>query len=573
MELKRWMSQPREVLAVDTETEGLNWTKDRIRLIQVGDIQDGWAMRWDMWGGAALEVLQRYEGRVVYHNAKFDTHMLDRWAGWSQPRHLVDDTMVMAHIMDSTRPVGLKPLTTFHVDRRAAALETILDEAKANNGWTWATIPFDFAPYWQYGALDCVLAAHLWHIFKPQVTALAPKAYDLEMSRTWVVQRQERLGIKVDRTYTEQKLYEFMTYVDQAAAWCEQTYGVSAGSDAKIIERLEQDGISFSKLTPSGSRYALDKEVLEGIIAATRHPLAETILQRRRLQKLASTYLSNFLSMSDSYGILHPNVKVLGARTSRESVTEPALQTLPRKSEANAAAITVRNCVTARDEEHTLVMCDFAQIEFRMFAHFTRDPGLIGAFAEGDFFVNVTRELWNDTTIQKSDERRQSVKNGMYALGYGAGAEKIALTTGQTLDAVMFFLDQLNARYPGIKLLQRQVQNVALHRAATEGIPYVVSPLTGRRHVADEGKEYALVNYLVQGTAAEVFKMKTVELSAAGLDEFMVLGVHDEVVFDVPNDRVEEIKPVIKEIMTDDQFAVPLTVEVSTAFRWGEAQK
>jgi DNA polymerase-1 len=108
-------------------------------------------------------------------------------------------------------------------------------------------------------------------------------------------------------------------------------------------------------------------------------------------------------------------------------------------------------------------------------------------------------------------------------------------------------------------------------RETTEGAAYVQCPLTGRRHVADDGKVYALVNYMVQGLAAAVFKRKTVELAAAGFDDRLILGVHDEVVLDLHNDELEDAIPRIREIMTDtDTFSVPLTAGVSTGFRWGE---
>lgn len=571
-EFMRWLGQRHEVLAVDTETEGLNWTKHKVRLIQVGDRMDGWAMPWDLWGGVALEALGKYEGQVVMHNAKFDTHMIDRWMGHSIPRHRIDDTMIMAHIMDPTRPVGLKPLTAYHIDRKAAAASVMLDEAMTLNGWGWDTVPIDFPLYWQYGALDTVLTCRLWELLKPQVMADAPKAYDLEMANVWVTQRMERKGCQLDVPYTEGKLHDFRAYVEEAGAWCEQQYGVYPGSNQKVIQRLQADGIEFWKHTPAGA-LSLDKEVLEGIVAATGHPLAATVLQRRRLEKLASTYLANFLTQVGPDGRIRPNVKVLGARTSRESVTEPALQTLPRKSEASPAAIAVRNCITASPDS-SLIMCDFSQIEMRMFAHFAEDPGLSSAFVGHDFFVNVARELYQDMGLVKSDPRRQFTKNGMYALGYGAGAEKIALTTGQTLERVKEFLDLLAIRYPGIKRLQRNVQSAALQRKATEGVPYVRSPLTNRRHVADEGKEYALVNYLIQGTAAEVFKTKKVEAANAGLEDYMILGVHDEIILDVPNDLADDVARLIPQVMSDDKmFSVPLEAEVSQAFRWGEAVK
>lgn len=568
-EFMRWLGERHEVIAVDTETTGLDPMREHVRLIQVGDAMHGWAMPWNLWGGVALEALNKYDGQIVMHNAKFDTHFIDRDMAHVIPRHRIDDTMVMAHILDPTYSVALKSLTSRFIDRRAADAQQVLDQMMVNNGWTWATVPVDLKEYWGYGALDTVLTARLWAILKPRVMAEAPKAYDLEMAATWVIQGMERKGCKVDIDYTAAKLKDFTTYVDQAGRWCESEYGIKPGTNSAVIAALEADGIVVPVKYTNGGARSLDKEVLEGVIATTGHPLAQTVLQRRRLQKLASTYLANFIKLADADGYLHPNVKVLGARTSRTSVTEPALQTLPRRSEANQAAITVRNCITASDL-CTLILCDFDQIEMRMFAHFAEDPALIAAFLEGDFFCNVATELYAQEVL-KGNPLRQYTKNGMYALGYGAGAEKIALTTGRELTAVLEFLKLLEVRYPGIKRLQRAVQQAALHRKATEGVPYVLSPLTNRKHVADEGKEYALVNYLIQGTAAEVFKMKLVEAANAGLDEYMILGVHDEIILDVPLDVADDVEQTVQAVMTDRElFKVPLTAGVDRAARWGE---
>lgn len=574
MALKTWLGERRDVLAFDTETEGLRWTEHRVRLIQLGDALTGWAIPWDLWGGVALECLDAYEGRLVGHNVKFDTHMIERWCDRIIPRHRTDDTMLMSQVLEPHRSAALKSLTSYHIDPRASAAQRQLDELMTGNGWTWATVPIDLQAYWAYGALDTVLTAQLWGILSPRVQAEVPAAYDLELARTWVVQRQERNGCHIDVPYTRDRLDEFEAYVAAAGAWCKEHYGVAPGSNAAIIERLEADGVTvLDKRTGSGAR-SLDREVLEDAIATSRHPLAETVLQRRRLQKLASAYLSNFIAAADEDGIIHPNVRVMGARTGRESITEPALQTLPRRSSDNPAAITVRNCITGRTEDHTLVMCDFSQIEMRLLAHLSNDDGLRAAFGQGDFFTNVARELNGDPNLDKSDPRRQLTKNGMYALSYGAGAEKIALTAGVPLAAVHDFLGQLDARFPGIRRLQHDVDRVARERAEEEGEAYVRSPLTRRRHVADERREYALVNFLIQGTAAEVFKMKTVELAAAGLDEYLVLGVHDEVVLDVPNDEVEAVTETVHRIMNDDQLlSVPIEADVVHAYRWGEAVK
>jgi DNA polymerase I-like protein with 3'-5' exonuclease and polymerase domains len=576
-DLKAWLGERRDVLAIDTETEGLQWWHEKVRLIQLGDAMTGWAIPWDLWGGIALEAIKMYdEGPMVFHNAKFDVHMIEHWTKHRLPYERIDDTRVMGHILDPNRPTGLKTLASLFVDRQAATASRVLDEAMAKNGWTWATVPIDFEPYWAYGALDTVLTARLWQVLKPQVMAEAPRAYDLEMAVTWVISRMERKGLALDVQYTRERKVEFDTYVNQVEEFVQDTYGCKPGSNEKIIEIVSNaTGWQPTKQTAGGA-WSLDKEVLEEMTLRTGHPLAQLILQRRRLQKLSSTYLSNFLKL-ESGGRIHPSFNTLknenskyGARTGRMSVTDPALQTLPRRSESNPAAIMVRNCITA-SEGSSLIMCDFDQIEMRMFGHFSRDPGLMAAFGEGDFFTNVCRQLWNDATIVKKDERRQHTKNGMYALGYGAGEEKIALTTGQTLEAVQQFLAMLAATFPGIKSFQKQVERVALDRKVQEGAGYVRSPLTGRKFTADDGKEYALVNYLIQGTAAEVLKIKNLELDAAGLGDYMILDVHDEVILDVPDDDVAEVAPLVQSIVQDDKlFAVPLTAGVDISKRWGE---
>lgn len=568
---KEWLGQTRDVLGLDLETDGLDRTHGQIRLIQFGDADAGWALPWDLWRGVAIEALKTYTGQYVLHNGLFDMHFIDRLSGVYVPRHQLDDSMVMAHLLDSTQAVGLKPLTSRFIDRRAATMQGILDEGMTNNGWTWATVPLDFAPYWNYGALDPVLTSHLWRLLKPQVMATCPKAYDLEMAMTWVAQGMERKGCHLDIEFTREKLTAFEQYVEQAEAWCIDQYGVKPGSTQGVIERLRSDGVEFFKTT-NGGALSLDKEVLEGIVVTTGHPLAETVLQRRRIQKLASGYLSNFLEMVDDDSRVRPSIRVLGARTGRMSMSAPALQTLPRRSEANPAAITVRNCITA-SPGHTLLMCDFAQIEQRLLAHFANDEGLIAAFSGEDFFLSIARELYDDVSMVKKDLRRQICKNSMYALAYGAGAEKIALTSGRPLEVIEDFLTLLGLRFPGIKKFQREVSTVAMRRKQTEGLAYVRSPLTGRRHVADDGKEYALVNFLLQGTACEFFKQKNIELAMAGLDQFLVLDVHDEIVLDIGNDVIDEVAPLVHEIMTDDTtFKVKIESEVSRSFRWGDAK-
>lgn len=581
--LKRWLGERRDVLALDVETEGLKWWRDRVRLVQLGDANDGWAVPWQLWGGVVEECLRSYEGRLVFHHYKFDAAMIEHWSAVdgfpiTLPLSRVDDTMIMAHVLDPRQSMSLKNLASRFVDAKAATASRVLDAAMSEQRWTWATVSVRFQPYWAYGALDTVLTARLWEVLKPQVDADCPRAYDLELAVTECVRSMARRGCRIDTAYTRQRLEEFTGYVERSADWCQQHYGVQPGQDQAVIARLQADGCELTKKTKSGARLALDREVLESL----DHPLAAVVLQRRRVQKLASAYLENFLELQVDE-IVHPGFNEVrekddhshyGARTGRMSVTEPALQTLPRRSEANPLAITVRNCVAARPD-HTLVMADFDQIEMRLTAHFAGDRGLAEAFEHGDFFTNVARELYADPALEKADARRQLTKNGMYALTYGAGAEKIALTTKTALEQVHAFLGNLGQRFPGIKAFQSEVANRAYQRHHDEGEAYVRSPLTGRRYAApSRDKAYVLTNYLIQGTAGEILKMKDLELQAAGLGEFMTLNVHDEVLLDCPDDQLAEVKHVVERVMNDPNLiSVPLTAAVQTAERWGDASK
>lgn len=906
LEFQRWLGERRErdVIASDVESTGLSQERDHMRLCQFGDLRRGWAMDTRDWLGVVKHVFARYEGRFVFHNAPFDYGMLSK-EGVSVPLDRVDDTLPMCHILEPHMSKALKSQAARHVDPVAAGAQAKLDEAiGSRGGWTWATVPTNFPPYWQYGALDAVLTAHLEADRRPVIDREAPRAYELENGVRWVLFRAERYGAHIDTAYTRSRLDAFLAYCEQVERWCWENYRLKPGSNAAVIRALRADGFDnesyWTKRTEKGA-LALDKDVLEGI----PHPLAEAVLGRRRLQKLASTYLENFLAGVDADDILHPSIDSLGARTSRMSMHDPNLQNLPRRSESNPAADAVRSCVSTRWENGRLLMCDFDQIEMRLLAHFSRDEALAAAFREeGDFFVNIGRSLFGDPEFTKKDPRRQPVKNcvpvdtteiltqrgwltadevkigdqtlgldpvtrttrwtevtavhryedaevvrlgnsfrsfettrahrwvaehertgalhfittdeqpgtpfrlvlaascaegnssviteqeaavlgwvlsdgsiirgeftgataqgkngqrvkcemsigqrkphriaeidalltdiphkryshsvgggaswrldtswarsvltrvgihdkhnfdpwqvalrlgdaqrramiatldagdggcsarglvmitqasgspvselcvalgyltgrysrvrvrrpngegwqkndvdvidhqrptmtgqrtrvtpsrrcdvwcvttelgtwtmrqertpvitgnSMYAQVYGAGVPKAAATAGVPQHVMQALFNQIHTLYPGIKRFQRQVDEGAWARFRAEGVAYARSPLTDRFHVADHGKIYALVNYLIQGAGAEVLKMKILEADAAGLGPWFVVPVHDELVLDVPGEYVRDAVHTLRKVMNDDSLLdVPVTASVSHGRRWGEKEE
>lgn len=567
-------------VALDTESTGLVRGTDFVRMTQIGGVDAGWAIPHHRWSGLVVEFLRKFTGRLTLHNAKFDAGMLAH-DGIQLPRERVDDTMVMSHILEPHMSSALKQQSRRFVDDAAASAQVSLDVAiNGRGGWTWATVPIDYGPYWQYAALDTVLTArlreHHWPLMQPYL-----KAYDLEMAYTWLSERMENHGMRVDRDYAREKKAVFDEYagtpatatapaiLGTAAVWIKEHYGVSAGSNQAIIKVLQEAGYTFDKLTVSGA-LALDKEVLAGI----DHPLATTVLQRRQLQKMSSTYLKHFIEDADAAGYIHPDIRTMGARTGRSSISRPSLQNLPTKSEANRAAESVRDCVIA-SEGNRLMFCDFDQIEMRLLAHLSGDAGLRQAFLDpGDFFCNLGAQIFDDPDFQKKDPRRRLVKNGSYAKIYGAGIPKMARTLGVPEAVMRTVMARFDASYPGVNRFQKSVESRAWERQRSEGVPYAVSSLTGRRHVADTNKVYTLLNYLIQGTAAEALKLKALELDAAGLGDYLVIPVHDEVVLDVPADLVQDTARVLHSTMNDtEMFSVPVSASVAVGDRWGRKEE
>lgn len=570
--LMTWLGErrPDDIIGIDIESTGLDKFRDRTRLVQIGDENTGWAIPWEDWGGVVREVVRKYTGWYVGHNfVSFDWTFLER-EGVVVPRDRLHDSRPLAHIVDPTFSTALKNLAARHVDSRAKVMQDELDDAiGAKGGWTWATVPIDFAKYWQYGALDPVITIRLWNELKKKVDEEdAWRAYEVELGAAWVTRQMEINGAHVNRAYAAEYLTKYTHYCEEVAQWVKAKYGIGAGSNQAIIDVLKQEGFDFVKRTKSGAD-ALDADVLSSI----DHPLANAVLSRRKLQKVASTYLSHIVGDADEDDLMHPSINPLGARTSRMSMSGPNLQNLPRASEKNPAATTVRNCYTTRyGDDGRMVFCDFDQIEMRGLAHMSQDAGLRGAFLmPDDFFIVLARSVFNDPSIEsKKDPRRQVVKNVGYGKIYGAGIAKLALTARISEEQAAAAMHAFDASFPGVRAFQNRVQRVALERKASEGVGYVRSPLTNRRHPSDPGKEYALVNYLVQGLAAEMFKMKLVELDNAGLGSRMILAVHDEVILDLPNEEIPDVINILKDVMNDDQLlSVPVTAGIATGQRWG----
>lgn len=574
LEMKRWLGERRDVLGLDTETSGLDpWAPNaRLRLIQLGDHRTGWAVPYEQWGGAALELMRAWHGEFTLHNAAFDAKWLEIHAKWKMPWHRTHDTLIMGQIDNPGGRNDLKHLSTLHVDPRADAGQKDLKDLMKKNNWGWDTIPLDTPEFYLYSALDPVLAAHLWSHLR--VDLKYPETYDLEMSVRRICTEMEMRGMRIDVEYSERKFKELKDKVDSAKAWAQDNWGISVSSNAQLADfYANQLGAKFEVFSAATGAPSVNKAqmaLFEQSPDPTVKSVTDFIMSMRHADKMSNSYFKNFVEMNHD-GILYPSIMTMGARTGRMSVRSPALQTLPSKDSL------IRSAFIPSEEGHVIISCDFSQIELRLMAHFSGDEKLQQAFHEADrtgedFFTNMGKVVYNDPNFNKDDPRRKLVKGMIYGLLYGAGTQKMADTAGIPFEEMDEVVKAVNAAYPGIHNFMKTTELLGDQRQEDEGQGYIVTG-TGRKIPCDRNKSYTLVNFTLQSNAAEIMKQALVKLDAAGFGPYMVMVIHDECVFSMPKHMVEDALPEIQALMSvmDGSYAVNLPAEPEGPYEyWGQ---
>lgn len=579
-----WLGErrPHNAVSVDIETGEFAgqdakgalspWHGD-IRLAQVGDGEQGWAIPWDRWKGAYYQGMDNYDGPIVCHNIAFEAKWFAIRSDWELPWHQAHDTMLMAKVINPQGSGALKTLAAQLIDYRSVALQETLGKQLKDNGWTWGTVPVTFDPYWSYGALDTVLTMRLWEQFyeKCGPGKVYSIPYELEMAARRIATRMEINGARVDLDYSKKKMDELTAYTEGVKDWAKQNYnGLLISSPSQLARTFESLGAELTERTASGS-LSMTKDQLK-LLSITGNDevkfLANQVLQQRKADKLSSAYFSNFIA-DNVGGFLHPSINTLQARTGRMSITEPALQTLP------SGDATVRRAFLPKDEDHVIISSDLDQVEFRLTANFSGDQPLIDLFNEadrvgGDVFTSIMHQVYQDNTLTKADPRRKLIKGVIYGKLYGAGVDKMALTAGVETTIMQDVVSAFDRSYPGVKALQKNIEDAGMRRLKEEGVGYV-NTRTGRRLPCDDDRVYSLTNYLIQASAAEIFKQNLVKLDQADLTEYLIVPVHDEIVLQAPRGEAEEISRVVQECMTTrDGWAVPLTAGVDGPFEnWG----
>ncbi len=535
-----------QTVAVDTETTGLNPWHDTLRMVQFGDRENAWCLphpeaRNEIETALSWPSIVKFIG----HNSKFDAQFLHTH-GYEE--YLTDDTKIMLGLLDPTE-TSLKPSADRWIGAGASGSQAALKAEYKATHTNWATIPTDNPVYVQYAGMDAILTALLYDKLRPLVEERYADLYELELEVWRSIAEAERRGMLVDEEWATKgrdEHYEAAKVV--AARWPD----LNLLSTKQLADVLKSDGVPIPK-TPKGND-SLD----EAYLSTLDMPLARDTLEYRTHRKIGKTYFGAALDLRDEHGMVHTTIHPMGARTGRMSSAMPNLQNWPRGPK-------VRGVFVPRPG-HVLVSADYEQIEYRIFASMADEPEMIAAFLRGEDMHAVTARLvYDDPTITKDDPRRAIAKNANFAELYGAGDDKFAATAGISLAAAKEFKRKYHEAFP---LVKRFTEAMARY---VRGNGHAVETAYGRRLPVDRDQVYAGTNYDIQGTAADVLKGSIVRLSSTQWLEYFVLPVHDELVFDVPEEEAPYLIKALPGLMeVPDKFAVPLTIDVKVQHRWGE---
>jgi DNA polymerase-1 len=597
--LRAWADEARErgVLAVDTETNSLDANQAELVGVSLA-LEPGRAAyvplghrdAQDLFGGGlipgqipvreAIEVLKPLledpSVLKVGQNLKYDWLVLRRHGIEVAP---YDDTMLISYVLDAGKGShGMDELSKRHLGHTPIPFSEVAGTGR--NKVTFDRVPLDRAT--AYAAEDADVTLRLWQVLKPRLAAeRRVTVYEtLERPLIPVVARMERRGIAVDRQILSRLSGDFAQTLARLEDEIAEIAGerISLGSPKQIGDILfGKMGLPGAKKTPTG-QWATPATLLDEL-AQAGHVLPAKILEWRQLAKLKSTYTDS-LQEHMVEGRVHTSFSLAATTTGRLSSSDPNLQNIPIRTEAGRK---IRTAFVA-EPGHKIVSADYSQIELRLLAHIADIPQLKEAFAEGiDVHAATASAMFGVPLKEMNPDLRRKAKTINFGIIYGISAFGLADRLGIPQHEASTFIKQYFERFPGIRdYIQSTKAYCKEHGFVTTlfgrvcHYPQIRSPTPQER----AGVERQAINAPIQGTAADIIRRAMARMEGA-LDEAklsarMLLQVHDELVFEVPDDEVERTIPVVRDVMEQAPFPavslnVPLVVDARAAGNWDEA--
>ncbi len=527
---------------------------------------------------ATLEKLRPWlesprHGKLGQH-LKYDRHVFANHA--VQLRGIVEDTLLQSYVLESDKTHDLGALAARHCGLATISYDAIT--GKGANRISFAQV--ELARAAEYAAEDADVTLRVHQVLRPQLAAepeLEALYRELELPIAEVLFRIERNGVLIDAATLAQQSDELGRKIMALETEAQQLAGqpFNLNSPKQLAEILfNQQGLPVVKKTPSGGP-STDEEVLEKL--AEDYPLPKKILEHRSFAKLKNTYTDKLPKMiNPSTGRVHTSFGQATAVTGRLASTDPNLQNIPIRT---AEGRRIRSAFVA-PAGHRILSADYSQIELRIMAHLSDDPRLLEAFAQGEDVHRATAgEVFGLTPIEVTSEQRRAAKAINFGLIYGMSAFGLAKQIGVDRTAAQAYMDRYFARYPGVARYMEETRAGARDKGYVETVfgrrlwlPEIRSSNAGRR----QGAERAAINAPMQGTAADLIKraMLAVQdwLDAQKLRTLLVLQVHDELVFEAPDDELPTLREALPKLMGSvAQLKVPLLVEMGVGANWDAA--
>jgi DNA polymerase-1 len=604
-----------ELFAFDTETTSLDYLEAQLVGISFA-VQPGEAayvpLTHDYLGApaqlsrdkvlAALKpLLENPDKPKLGHNLKYDAHILANHG--IQLQGIAFDSMLESYVLNSIATQhNLDALAKKYLGSQTTQFEDIAGKGKKQLSFNQIALE-DAAPYACEDA-DMTLQLHqtLWQQLQTVASQkAAPKLgpisepesvcnsepepvwnqrqvfTNIEMPLIPVLIRMERHGVKIDAT----QLHQHSAELAQSLQTLEKQAYDMAGSEFNLNSPKQLQTILFDKLglpvlkkTPK-KEPSTAVEVLEEL--ALDYPLPQLILEYRSLSKLKSTYTDALpQQINPKTGRVHTSYQQAVATTGRLSSTNPNLQNIPIRT---AEGRRIREVFIA-PKGYRLLAADYSQIELRIMAHFSEDKKLLAAFAAGEDIHKFTAAEVFDVPLEDvTTEQRRSAKAVNFGLIYGMQAFGLAKQLGIERSEAQTYIDAYFNRYPGVKNYIEETRELAKQQGYVEtlfGRRLYLPDIKSRNHQRRQYAERTAVNAPIQGSSADLIKLTMIEIdnkiSQSGIEVKMLMQVHDELVFEIAEDALEDAKTAIIDAMTQiAELRVPLLVDIGVGNNWNEA--
>ena len=511
----------------------------------------------------------------IAHNFKFDYKILAQYG--VEIRGELFDTMIAHYLLNPDGRHGMDYLSEIYLKYQPISIESLIGK-KGKNQKTLREVSLETQT--DYAAEDADVTFQLYEVFSPQLKKenLEELFHKVEMPLMKILAKMELAGISLDTDWLSRESVDLENDLKEL----EQKIFELSGEEFNMNSPKQLGEILFEKLkldpkakkTKTG-QYSTSEEVLQKL--AYKHEIIQHILKYRTYQKLKSTYVDALPSeIEPKDNRVHTTFSQTTAATGRLSSLNPNLQNIPIRT---ARGQQIRGAFVA-EEGKKIISADYSQIELRLIAELSGEDNMIKAFQNGeDIHASTASKLFKIPLDQVDKTQRSQAKTVNFGIIYGQGAFALAEQTGLSRTEAKQMIDSYYENYPKLKIFMTE----QVEKARKNG--FVETILGRKRHLKDINSnnfvvrghaERNAVNAPIQGSAADIIKVAMIDidkaLSEGGFKTKMLLQVHDELLFEVPEEEIEPIKALIKEKMESAvKTKVPLIVEVGVGNNWLEA--